>query len=187
VSQNYSAFCDREGHLRPEVREEIIRRTEAAFVSAGEESYDGAMKKLAAILQLGERYLKELGTKEQFRSALDKLELSRGQELLMLAGSKYLPQFVRWSISRLHDEAADTLPALPRGRPGLDARTKKEVRDFITLKIRAGYNTEQAKASAARHFNITEATIQRIWDDRGNEYAGEPDFRAVLKAFASDV
>jgi hypothetical protein len=170
--------------VRPEIREEIIRRFEAAFQFAGASSYDDAMWQFGKLLEFARITLEEVRTKEQFQASLDKLELSANQEKLMLAGSKFLPQIVRWGLSKVARAAAESLPAIPAGRPGVDFYTKSQVIAFIGKKHMRGYSLEQSKKSAAIHFGVSEGTVQRIWDDRVN--IGEPDFRAVIKAMESE-
>ena len=71
------------------------------------------------------------------------------------------------------------LPPIPRGRPGLDSFTKEEMVAHVGKRHTQGYTLEQAKKAAATKFEVSEATVQRAWDDRGNR--GAVDFRSVLK------
>jgi hypothetical protein len=88
----------------------------------------------------------------------------------MLATLKFMLLMVRLFFKKLGAIADEdeSLPPIPRGRPGVDAFTREKMVAYVGTLHMKGYTLVQAKGSAAKKFEVSEATIQRAWDNRGN-------------------
>ncbi|MGO9338425.1 MAG: hypothetical protein ACLPH3_23520 [Terracidiphilus sp.] len=165
------------------MRDKVIVEFEQCLLRAGAESYDQGMQQFAKLLEFIQRHYDPMRTKEQLGALLDQLpEPSWKERLFIYGGFKYLPQVIHFGLNELSKAADETLPRLPRGRPGPELQTRQKIIAHVGQRHTKGYTLEQAKQSAAREFEVSESTVQRIWDDRGS--IGEMDFRSVLKFFA---
>ncbi len=169
--------------MNAELREKLIEETERCWKIAGAESYESGVLTFSKLLEYVQKNFDPMRTKEQFREFLDQLpEPSWLQRQFILGGYRYIPQVLRYGLMKLSQAAEETLPPIPRGRPGLDLQQKSEIIGFVGRQHTKGYSLEQAKNSAAKKFSVSEATVQRTWDDRGSR--SEIDFRSVLKYLA---
>ena len=151
--------------VNAELREKLIVEVEKCWKIAGAENYESGIQTFAKLLDFVRNTFEPMRTKEQFREFLDQLpEPSWLERQFIVGGLRYLPQVFRFGLKKLSQTAEETLPPLV-GRQ----HTK-------------GYTLEQAKKSAAKKCGVSEATVQRVWDDRGSN--SEIDFRSVLKYLA---
>jgi hypothetical protein len=160
--------------------DEIIGRIEGLFAQLGT-NYEIGIQQTIKLLEWAAQTMKQAQTIADFRRlALTEMERPAPMRQKMLCGClEHFPRLVAHAARYVAENEERGLPPLPRGRKGKTIQEKCEVVDFILSRIRKGYNTEQAKASAARRYDWSPATVQRIWDDRGN--TAEPDYRSVLK------
>lgn len=169
--------------MNAELSEKLIEEIEKCWKIAGADTYEDGIQPFAKLLDFLQKTFEPMRTKEQFREFLCQLpEPSRLERLFIFGGFRYMPQVVRYGLKKLSQTAEETLPAIPGGRHGPDLQEKTEIVAFVGRQHIRGYSLEQAKKSAAKRFSVSEATVQRIWDDRGSN--GEIDFRSVLKYLA---
>jgi hypothetical protein len=174
---------ERAGFVKTELSEKFVQEIEKCLILAGAESYEQGMQKFGKLLEFMQKAYDPMRSKEQFIAVLNQLpEPSLLERLFIQGGMKYLPQVIRFGLKELSKSADETFPAIPRGRTGVDLQTKAKMISFVGQRHMTGYSLEQAKKSAAKHFCMSESTVQRVWDDRGS--IGEIDFRSVLKYLA---
>src|ERR1017187_4702773 len=185
MSQNCQSFekppiCKEAFAVNVELREKLILEIEQCILCAGAESYEEGMQQFAKVLAFLQKTYDPMRTKEQLRAFFDQMpEPSWKEKLFINGGFKYLPQVIHYALKQLSILADETLPPLPLGRHGLDLQTKKQIIAHVARQHIKGYSLELAKKSAARRFAVSEATVQRTWDDRGS--LGEADLRFVVK------
>jgi len=169
--------------MKTELSEKVIEEIEKCWISVGAENFDSGIQQLAKLLAFMQRIFESMKTREQLREFLDQLpEPSWLEKQFIFRGFRYLPQVIRYGLKRASQIADETLPNIPRGRPGLDLQLRSEIVGFVGKQHMKGYSLELAKKSAAKKFSVSEATVQRTWDDRGS--LGEIDFRTVVKYLA---
>jgi hypothetical protein len=170
--------------VKPSSRDKLIAEVERVFVFAGATDYDSAALIFGKLLQwVQERYC-PMRSKRDLSALLDAMPEPSWMEKRFLFGAfRYMPQLVRYWLKRVGNHVEDDFPEIPRGRPGLDAFTKEQIIAHVGKRHIAGYTLDQAKKRAAKKFEVSEAAVQRAWDDRGNRNA--VDFRSVLKYLAS--
>ena len=172
--------------MRPDTRDKIIAKLEKAVVFTGATDYDSAMAQFGKLLQGMQEHYHPMRSKSDLSALLDTMPEPSWLEMRFLLGTlQYLPQLLRYGVKRLGEsiEDDDDFPQIPRGRPGLDAFSKAQIVAHVGRRHTQGYTLDQAKESAARKFRVSESTVQRAWDDRGNRDA--VDFRSVLKYLAA--
>lgn len=170
--------------MKPSSRDRLIAEMERVFVFAGASDYDNAMEIFGKLLRWVQDHYHPMRSKSDFSALLESMPEPSWLEMRFILGTfRYMPQVVRYSLKRLTESAEDDFPKIPRGRPGLDAFSKAQIVAHIGKRHTAGYTLDQAKQSAARKFEVSESTVQRAWDDRGNRDA--VDFRSVLKYLAA--
>lgn len=170
--------------MKSDSRDKIIAAFERAIPLTGVQDYDTAMVQFGKILEWLHKGYHPLRSKAHLTAFLDSMPEPKWSEMRFILGVfKYMPQIVRFSIKRLGEIVEDDVPEMPRGRPGLDAYSKAEIVAHVGKRHTAGYSLDQAKKSAAKRFSVSEATVQRAWDDRRNRDA--VDFRSVLKYLSS--
>ena len=169
--------------VNAELREKLIVEVEKCWKIAGAENYESGIQTFAKLLDFVRNTFEPMRTKEQFREFLDQLpEPSWLERQFIVGGLRYLPQVFRFGLKKLSQTAEETLPPLPRGRIGIDLQQRAAIIGFVGRQHTKGYTLEQAKKSAAKKCGVSEATVQRVWDDRGSN--SEIDFRSVLKYLA---
>lgn len=169
--------------MNAELREKLIVEVEKCWKIAGAENYESGIQTFAKLLDFVRNTFEPMRTKEQFREFLDQLpEPSWLERQFIVGGLRYLPQVFRFGLKKLSQTAEETLPPLPRGRIGIDLQQRAAIIGFVGRQHTKGYTLEQAKKSAAKKCGVSEATVQRVWDDRGSN--SEIDFRSVLKYLA---
>src|ERR1700722_19875683 len=157
------------GTVRAEFRDEVIRRVEENFVSAGAKDYDDGMRQFAKLLEFVTQNFDPMRTKEQFAAALDELpQPSFLQARLFLGALSYLRQIIRYGLKKLAETAEDNLPAIPTGRPGLLLQEKVRIVDFVGDQFKHMHSLAPCIKRAAKRFGVSESTVQRAWDDRTN-------------------
>ncbi len=166
--------------MRAELRDQIISKLEEQIIAAGSESYDDGMTTVSKLLKYLQSNFEPLSSKEKLQQILDSSPEPSWMQMRLFEGAlNYLPQIMKYGVQQLAKAVETDLPALPRGRPGLNLVTKEKIVAFVGKQHMKGYSLEQAKTSAAKHFGESRSTIQRVWDDRGN--LGDVDFQSVLK------
>jgi hypothetical protein len=174
------------GTVKPATRDAIISEIERAFIVAGARDYDSGIEVFQKLLDWAQTTYHPMRSKEHLAALLNSMpEPSWLRKQMMLGSLRQVPQLIRFGLKRLALIAEDALPAIPSGRPGLDAFSKAQIVAHVGKKHIAGYTLDQAKRSAAQRFGVSESSIQRAWDDRGNR--GEIDFRSVLKFLDEDM
>lgn len=119
-------------------------------------------------------------TKDDLRKLLDEVPNPLWvEERLLLATAKFLPQILAAVAKQFAETIAHDAPPPPPGRPQVDFQRKAEVVAFIEKLHMQGTGLERNKNRAAQRFGISESTVQRIWDGRGE--LGEADFRSALR------
>lgn len=170
--------------MKPSSRDKIIADLDKAVVLAGAADYDSAMAQFGKLLHWVQEHYHPMRSKSDLSALLDAMpEPSRVGMSFILGCLRFMPQIVRHFLKRTVEEIEDDSTKFPRGRPGLDAYSKVEIVAHVGKRYTAGYTLDQAKKSAAKRFKMSEATVQRAWDDRGNRDA--VDFRSVLKYLSS--
>jgi hypothetical protein len=166
--------------VRPATRDAIISELERAMISLGAEDFDSGTAKCQRALDWFQRNYHPLRSKKDFATFLDEVpEPSFWRKRMILGVFRHSAHLVRFALTRIATVAEDTLPTNPSGRPGLDAIEKARIVVHVGRRYTAGYALDQAKKSAATKFGVSESTVQRAWDDRGNR--AEVDFRTVLR------
>jgi hypothetical protein len=160
--------------------DDMIQRIEALMLDMGAPSFEAGIRMGVSLFEWLAQSMKAVQSTADFRRvALTKMERPSPINQKMLRGCfDHLPRLVAHGATQLAANEVRGLPPL-RGRKGKTIQEKIEVVDFIVAKIKIGYNTDQAKNRAARHFTMSRATVQRIWDDRAS--VGEVDYGSVLK------
>lgn len=171
--------------MRPDSRDSILAAIEQTFIQAGAKDYDSGMAQCERLLAWLQEHYRPMRSKQDLAALLNGMpEPNAFAMRLLLGGIRYAPQLIRYGLKELSSQAEDTLPEIPRGRPGLDVFSKAQIVAHIGKRHTAGYSLDQAKKSTVRRFNVSESTVQRAWDDRGNRDA--VDFRSVLKFLADN-
>ncbi len=166
--------------MKAELRDKVILEFEQCMMRVGAENYDQGMQQFSKLLAFLQKRVDPMQSREQLSTLLDELpEPSLIERMFIFGGFKYLPQIIRHGLKELSKRADEDLPAIPTGRPSLDLQSKAKIIAHVGQRHTTGYTLEQAKKSAAKKFGVSEATVQRAWDDRGN--IGEIDFRSVLR------
>jgi hypothetical protein len=161
-------------------RELILERLEQAFIWAGATDFDSGMAQFKKVVDRLQSAHNAMRSRDYLAARLDEMpEPSVLEKSLFLGIIQFLPNILRFGTKKLAETVEDEVPELKRGRPGLDAVTKAQIVAHIGKRHTAGYSLDQAKQSAVRQFEVSTATIQRVWDDRRNR--GAVDFRSVLK------
>jgi hypothetical protein len=158
------------------------------MILVGEKNIEDGMAKFAKLVDLFLERYDPVRTKEQLQAVLDELpEPSWVQMRFLLGVFKYLPQMARYGFQKIATkvEEDDTIPQIPRGRPGLDTFTKEKIVAYVGKLHMKGFSLALAKQRATREFRVSEAAVKRAWDDRGN--SGEVDFRSVIKFLAEEM
>ena len=169
--------------MKAELRDSVILEMEQCLMRAGAKNYDEGMEQVAKLLTFVQSHFHPMRTKEQLTALLDQMqEPTASDRLIIFGGFKILPGILRFGLKELSKKADEDLPGIPSGHPGLDLQTKAKIIAFVGKQEMTGYSRELAKKCAARHFGVSEATVQRAWDNRGS--IGEIDFRSVLKYLA---
>jgi hypothetical protein len=170
--------------VKPSSRDSIIVAVEEALKWAGAEDFDSGMAQFSRILiKLQERH-EPMRSRERFAEVLDSIPEPTWLEMqLMKSLFRYFPYILRFGAREFSRKVEEEVPALPAGRPGLDAYSKARIVAEISDRQLRGYNLKQAKTQTARRLNLSFSTIQRAWDDRANRE--EVDFRSVV-AFLAD-
>jgi len=169
--------------VNAELSERLIVEIEKCWIIAGANSYDDGIQTFAKLLEFVNKTFDPMRSKEQFRELLNQLpEPSWLQKLFIFGGFKYVPHVIHYGLKKMSQTAEETLPPIPRGRPGLDLQMRAEIVGFVGRQHTKGYTLELAKKSAAKRFGVSKATVQRAWDDRGSN--SDIDFRSVLKYLA---
>ncbi len=153
------------------------------MILVGAKNYDEGMQQVARMLDFFARNFDQCRTKEQLAAVFDELpQPSFVESKLFLGAMTYLPQILRWSLKKLAEDAEEDLPSVPTGRPGLTLQEKVRIVDFVGEQHKRLLSLDRCMKRAARWFHVSEATVQRAWDDRASL---EPaDFRSALKFFA---
>jgi hypothetical protein len=166
--------------MKPELREEIIQRTEQAFIEAGASSYDDGTLKFGKVLNFVNTQFVLVRTKEQFRSFLNEVpQPSLLNKRCVLGTLKYLPQILRFAFKSLSEIAEVTLPKIPTGKPGMELQMKIRIVDVVGNLHKRKTSLDQCMKIAAERFCVSKATVQRAWDDRTS--LDDADFRSCLK------
>lgn len=174
------------GHMKPASRDAIIEEFERAFVFVGAKDYDSGMATFGKILRRVDEHYHPMRSRSDLAAMLDSLpEPSWMRMRFMLGTLRHLPHLLRFGFTRLAEKAESDLPPIPSGRPGLDAFSKEQIIAHVGKRHMEGYTLDQAKRAAAKQFAVSEASVQRAWDDRGNR--GAVDFRSVLKFLKEDM
>jgi len=171
--------------VRPETREWIIEGVERSFQWAGATDYASGVASFKKFVEWMQRAHETLQSKEHFSRVLDDVPEPTWMEKRVFQGFfRYAPQILLYSAKSIARTAEESIPELPRGRPGADAYTKAQIVAEISKKELRGCTHKQAKIRTARQFSVSLATVQRAWDDRGNR--DEVDFRSVLKFLSAE-
>jgi hypothetical protein len=166
--------------VQAKLREEIVARLEESIILAGAEDYDKGMQQFARMLEFVNRNFDPIRSKEQLRAVLDEIpDVSFLQARLFLGTAKYIPQIIRFSLKHLATASEDDLPPVPTGRPGLKLQEKTRIVDFVGNQHKSITSLDRCIKKAAERFRVSEATVQRAWDDRAS--LDPADFRSVLK------
>ena len=169
--------------MEPNTRDKIIEIMEQSLVLAGAKDYDTGMAQIGKLFDYFQRNYEPMRSKEHLKALLEAMPEPPFLKKRFLFGAlRYAPQLIRYGSKELVKMTEENLPEIPRGRPGLDTYKKAQIVAKVGRWHTAGYTLDQAKKRAARHFNVSESTVQRAWDDRQNR--GEVDFRSVLKFIA---
>lgn len=169
--------------MKVELREAIIARFEDAVIYAGAESYDKGMQQFGRLLEFLNRAFDPIRSKEQLRTLFDQMpEPSLLERRLIFGTMRYLPQILRFGLKQLSMTAEITLPKAPTGRPGMGLQEKVRIVDFVGSQHKHVISLDRCMKDAAKRFRVSEATVQRAWDDRTN--LDDADFRSALKFLA---
>jgi hypothetical protein len=169
-----------------EFREKLIARVEETVKWAGAPDYDTGMQQAMQIFEVLLSRMSLMRTKEDLRNLFDKMpNPSPLEKKLILAVAQYLPQIFRYGAKQLAEKLEGDAPALPRGRPNVDLERKAEIVAFAGKLHMQGCSLEISKKRAAAKFGISDSTVQRIWDDRGN--IDDADFRSALKWLTKEI
>jgi hypothetical protein len=172
--------------VKPRSRDRIIAEIERVFRIAGAEDYDSGMAQCGKLVDWFQKHYHPMRSKQDLSALLDTMpEPSRLTMRFVLGAFHYAPQLFRYGVKQLSSHVEEEFPEIPRGRPGLDAFTKAQIVAKVGKWHIAGYTLDQAKKRAKAHFNVSESTVQRAWDDRSNR--ATVDFRSVLKYLANDT
>jgi hypothetical protein len=167
-------------------RDRIVAEMEHVFRKAGADDYDSGMAHFKEILDSFLECYEPMRSKENLITLLDALPEPSWLTMRFTMGVfQYAPQLLRHGLKQMAARAEEDLPEVPRGRPGLDAFTKAQIVAKVGKWHVAGYSLDQAKKRVALHFNVSESTVQRAWDDRRNREA--VDFRSVVKFLTEDA
>lgn len=166
--------------MQPKLREEIVAKLEAGIILMGAEDYDKGMQQFARILEFVNRNFDPLRSKEQLRAVLDEIpDVSFVQAKLFLGTAKYIPQIVRFCLKHLATASEVDLPPIPTGRPGLHTQEKARIVEFVGNEHKRITSLDSCIKKVAKKFRVSEATVQRAWDDRAS--LDPADFRSALK------
>jgi hypothetical protein len=165
--------------VNPEFREKVIARWEKLIQDTGAPDHETAMQQLIQGFEKVLVVFSLVRTKQDLRNLLDKLpEPNLVEKKLILGFFQWAPQIVQYGVKQFAAKLERELSALPRGRPGTDLQQKAEVVTYVGTLIMKGCSTEVGKRRAAAKFGLSDSTVQRIWDDRGN--IEDADFRSTL-------
>ena len=165
--------------MKPSSRDSIIAGIERAYIVAGAKDYDSGMAQYGRLLERLLEYYHPMRSKKDLTVLLDAMPEPSSLKMRFILGAiQYMPQLLRYGAKRFAEMTED-FPEIPRGRPGIDAFLKAQIVAHVGKRHMTGYTLDRAKKSAALQFRLSESTIQRVWDDRGNP--GVVDFRSVLK------
>lgn len=166
--------------VKAELRDEIISRVEKSLILAGAKDYDEGMQQLARLLDFITRNFGQCRTKDQLAAVLNEMPQPAMLESRLFLGTlKYLPQIIRFGLKRLATIAEDTLLEVPTGRPGLELQERVKIVDFVGDQHKHVPSLDRCMKQAASWFHVSEATVQRAWDDRTS--IDPADFRSALK------
>jgi hypothetical protein len=167
--------------MRRELQDRLLARVEELSLWAGSRSYEEGMEHVLRLLELLQKDISVIKTRDELRQVLEKLEdPTRFQERLILGVLKYMPQILRVWAKQLSEVAEDQLPAPPGGRPKVDIQLQEQIVNYIAkLRFVDALSMEQSKERAALRFDVSATTIQRVWDDRTN--SDPADIRSSMK------
>jgi hypothetical protein len=172
--------------VQPQTREWIIDGVEKAFIWAGASDFDSGMNQFKKVVDRMQNAHDTMRSRDHLALVLDEIPEPTWLQRRFIQGIfRYLPHLFRYGVKQIVENAEESLPELPRGRPGLDAYTKAQIVAEISKKELRGCTHKQAKMRTATQFNVSFATVQRAWDDRANR--GEVDFRSVLMYLPAEM
>jgi hypothetical protein len=154
--------------------EQFVEAIERAFVSAGAKDFEDGVRIAKKLIGFFYEGVQSIETKQDFIRAIAQCPPSMIGELdkgLLLV--KNLPGVVRHLLIRLARMAASSFSPLPSGRPVvIPPRLGPEILDFIATLNRKGCSLTIAKDRAAKKYDVSRRTIDRLWSDRAS-YAGD--------------
>ena len=109
-------------------------------------------------------------------------ELSLLQRRLVFGTLKYSPQIIRFVLKEMSKTAEITLPEIPTGRPGMELQERSRIVNFVGDQHKRVASLHRCMKVAAERFGVSEATVQRAWDDRTS--LDDAGFRSALKFLA---
>ena len=135
--------------MKPATRDAIINEFERVFMLAGASDFDDAMTKTGKVVDWFQQHYHPMRSKKHFAELLDSFPEPSWLRVRFILGTlQYAPHLVRFGLKRFTEMVEEDLPAIPTGRPGLDAFSKEQVIAHIGKKHMAGYTLDQAKKSA---------------------------------------
>jgi hypothetical protein len=172
--------------VQAKLRDAVIGCIEKQFIWAGAKSYGEGMDQARKLITKLHEGMEQIQTKEQLSAVLDGLPDPSKTEAMLIRGSlRWLPQLLQYGIKSFAAVASESLPALPRGRPSLEFQKKERIIAYIGQQFTRGRALETVKKEAAKRFVVSEATVQRIWDERAN--IDDVDFRSVLNFWRDEA
>lgn len=172
--------------MRPELRNKLIAKLDELAKKFGDEDFPTGAAHVSDVLQKLAREMQLMSTRERLVALFDELpEPSKTDELFMLASLHFLPAMLRVWFKEFAATAGKELPSPPGGRPSVDPNIRAKVIAYILELFGKQVSLEIGKKRAALRFDLSESTVQRIWDDRGG--LPEPDFKSAMRWIAEEL
>ena len=178
------------GEVRPEARDKVLVLADATARAVGGASFQDGIDKTRKLLSKLTEMLDSIRTPEMLARTLDELDVAPENEWLIFGLFKFGPHLVRWIFSKLNEETAKTLPAVPSRQPAVPASSQLKMLQFINdLSFKHGVEIEIAKQRAARKFGCGLRTVQRYWSKRVEILASgpEPQFSDVIEGIKTAI